>query len=144
MFALHTHINRLNPAVTVPPAERVAAFFVLSYMVSLTAVIGISVWPRLDFVPSPENADKLYHAIAYAVIAGCAGLGFETLRGRIRASVLALVICGLLEIVQVYLPHRSGEFNDAIANATGILVGYGTAFLVMRALANSRYGRTME
>lgn len=115
--------------------RRLTHVFAAGYVFSLAAVIVVSVLPRADLAPGPEGIDKLYHAFAYAIIAGCGALGFTNARLRVFSAFLALVTGGVLEIVQTYLPNRTGTWDDGVANAAGILIGYGTAIIMRRALA---------
>lgn len=85
---------------------------------------GIS-W--LAFDPAPPAAaatftDKINHAAAFAVLAFSARLAWP------RASVAAvagglLVYGGFIEVVQTFIPGRSGEWADLLADAAGIAIG---------------------
>lgn len=78
-------------------------------------------------------ADKLAHALVYAVLGALLALG---LRGHKRAwdAVLSATILGAFyglsdELHQHFTPHRSSDVLDALADAIGAFVG---ALLVVR------------
>jgi VanZ family protein len=70
----------------------------------------------------PPGADKLVHATLFAVLAGTALARF----GR-PAPVLVSVLCyaSASELVQaLFLPTRSGDVRDAVADAVGVGLGW--------------------
>lgn len=81
----------------------------------------------LAFDPQPPAAattslDKLDHALAFAVMAFSARLGWP--RARALAPALALLALGaLIEIVQLGVPGRSSELADLAADGVGITIG---------------------
>jgi VanZ family protein len=79
--------------------------------------------------------DKLNHASAFTAltVAGCLGFpGSRRLVLRVLLGLLALG--GLIEIVQYFVPGRSCEWFDLLADAAGIAIGLGLA-LIARAWA---------
>jgi uncharacterized protein YfiM (DUF2279 family) len=83
----------------------------------------------LALVPAPQDvehwfphADKVEHAIAFAVLVG---LGW---RGRFRSmprlSVGLLLLGAAIEVAQSFTPTRSAEWGDLFADAAGITVGW--------------------
>lgn len=68
--------------------------------------------------------DKLNHFAAFASLALAAWLGFRTARQHQWISLLCLLIYGgAIEIVQLYVPGRSSEWFDLLADAIGISLG---------------------
>lgn len=89
----------------------------------LMAVSTLAVMPRppasIDF-----GWDKLNHVLAFAALAFAAGLGFPAPRAARFAVPLALLAYGgLIELVQLRVPQRSGEWGDLLADALGIACG---------------------
>lgn len=78
---------------------------------------------RLDVPFSAQGGDKLHHLLAYGALMYWWGM----LQSRRQAAV-ALLLAALgatLEGAQALVPHRSMEWRDALANATGILLALG-------------------
>jgi VanZ family protein len=64
--------------------------------------------------------DKWLHAVGYATLAGAVSLA----DGRAIVGVLAAVAYGAsIELLQLGVSYRSGSALDALANATGAVVG---------------------
>ena len=96
---------------------------------------GIAYW---SLTPSPSlpspfpQADKVYHALAYAGLTICVLLTAVWRPGRgsgplphawtVVAGAIALGVA--LEVVQAFV-HRDPDLFDALADAVGVLVGYG-------------------
>lgn len=79
----------------------------------------------LALAPAPPQAadfgwDKLNHAAAFGVMGFAASLGF----GRSALAALALLLYGaLIEAVQGFIPTRSAEWADLLADGAGIALG---------------------
>lgn len=75
-----------------------------------------------------DNIDKPGHCIAYAVLAGCMLWAFARIiapnKGAMSIKIgllfVAFVYSLFLEIVQYFLPYRSFDPWDLLANAIGI------------------------
>ena len=82
----------------------------------------------LALIPGPpdplplRHADKLYHLLGYALLAGWT---VQLWRGcALRNRLLAVLLLGLLlEALQAALPWRSADPLDALANALGAGLG---------------------
>jgi len=93
----------------------------------------------LALVPAPPRQmdlgwDKLNHVFAFAALAVCAVFGW---RGGSRAARLAVLLGllafgGAIELVQLQVPNRSGEWSDLGADAIGIGLGALLALLWLR------------
>lgn len=94
-------------------------------------IVYLSLTPHPPEGPKIRQIDKLYHFMAYAVMglllarAVATGPAFKT---RTRAVVLAAALAGflfgaLMEIGQMFVPERTAEALDALANGTGAFVG---------------------
>ena len=83
-------------------------------------------------VPSTEAGgfplDKAAHLCEYLLFAWClahAGKASRWPRGTVRAATLLIAI-GLgtaLEGIQAFLPYRSAEWMDLVANVVGTVLG---------------------
>lgn len=97
------------------------------------AALGLTVLALLPAERLPPLSvfnwwDKAQHALAFAVLAVLAGLGWP----RVPAWrwCLALVAYGMLiELAQAATGWRHGDVADALADAVGVLVGLGVVAL---------------
>jgi len=84
------------------------------------AILVLSLLPGTGAPPDDGMLDKLAHALAYAALV----LPLSTARPRIApaAAAVAVFLGGAIELLQ---PHvgRSGEWEDALANAVGAVAG---------------------
>jgi VanZ family protein len=76
----------------------------------------------------PEQAglgwDKLNHLAAFAALALCAVFGWRSSRGARLAVLLALLAFGgMIELLQLHVPNRTGEWSDLLADGVGIGLG---------------------
>jgi len=77
--------------------------------------------------------DKLNHVLAFAALAVCAVLGWRESRAARLAVLLALLAFGgAIELMQLQVPNRSGEWTDLGADAIGIGLGTLLALLWLR------------
>ncbi len=68
-------------------------------------------------------SDKVYHAAAYGLL-GLAGLcSFPAAAGRVCAGLM--LWGGGIELGQTFIPTRSGEFADFVANSVGVCTAWG-------------------
>jgi len=109
---------------------------------ALTAVVLY-----LALTPAPPKQidlgwDKLNHATAFAAltISGC--FGFPSSRRTVLLLLLAvLALGGLIEILQAYVPGRSSDWFDLLADSVGMLCGVVVA-LPLLWLTRARMPRT--
>jgi VanZ family protein len=83
----------------------------------------------LALLPAPPRQmdlgwDKLNHVFAFAAMAVCAVFGWRDSRAALLAVLLALLAFGgAIELLQLQVPNRSGEWGDLGADAIGIGLG---------------------
>lgn len=121
------------------------AFFywtpVLFYMLS---VFLVSVDPKPPKLPVIWEMDKIAHFAAYAVMGLLWARALRSGPDRagkpnaFRRAVLAVVLISLfgafMEVCQMYVPGRSAEALDALANGLGGFSGVFTYERIMRCL----------
>ncbi|QGN59303.1 VanZ family protein [Nostocoides sp. HKS02] len=80
-------------------------------------------WPRIDVQGPVTWTDKVVHVLLFLV---------PTVLGLLAGLRPTWVVVGLAvhapvsELVQhFFLPHRSGDIWDAVADLTGVLLGVG-------------------
>ena len=105
--------------------------FILAYVAALLLVIVLSLIPQPQ-LDAPEGTDKALHLLAYAVIAGCAGLGFAGWKSRIFAGAAAIVIGIFLEFAQGAWAGRNASVADAVSNMAGVVLGLIAAWIVLK------------
>ena len=64
--------------------------------------------------------DKAQHALAFFVLTGLAIVSAWMQAQMARVAGAMLIYGGAIEIVQAFLPWRTGDFNDWIADAVGV------------------------
>lgn len=73
---------------------------------------------------APRHADKLVHFCEYLLLAWLLLRSFRAERpSRLRAWLWATAYGALIELIQAFLPWRSAELADALANAIGAGLG---------------------
>ncbi len=105
--------------------------FILGYLAFILLVIVLSLIPQPQ-MDTPEGTDKALHLLAYGVIAGCAGLGFASWSGRVRARLAAIGIGIFLEIAQASWAGRNGSLADALSNTAGVILGLIVAHFILK------------
>lgn len=104
-----------------------------AFFTAFAVVTALSLTPR-SLSPPIDIWDKLQHLAAYVVLASLAVAAF---RGAGVRRWMVLFLCswgGLLKLAQVYVPGRSSDWLDVVANATGVVVGTAIAELARRLL----------
>lgn len=100
------------------------------------ALLVIVSW--LALTPQPPHAmdtgwDKLNHLLAFAALALAGRYGFPGSHVRALAVAAALLGFGIaIEWLQSFVPSRSSELNDVLADAIGIALGLLAAAVVRR------------
>ena len=98
----------------------------------------------LALTPSPPKGvdlgwDKLNHASAFAALALAACLGWPEMRyGKAPMLAALLAYGGAIEIIQLFVPGRSCEWGDLLADAVGISLGALLAAGVLRLSRSTR------
>jgi VanZ family protein len=93
------------------------------WIISIFAVIYLSLEPGLKFPINFWNADKVYHMLAYGWLSA---LPFWVFRRQKTAVIVALwlILLGVaLEYAQAYSPGRICSIWDAVANSGGVALG---------------------
>ncbi len=93
------------------------------WVISVLAVICLSLSPRVAFPLDFDNADKVYHMLAYLWLGT---LPFFAFMGRKAALACALSMIPMgagLEIAQHYVPGRLFSPADMAANCLGVVLG---------------------
>ncbi len=108
--------------------QQFRALWIALWAAHLCAVIGGSLLPG-DMLPPLPN-DKVLHFGAYLVVALIPVACARRLRTGLVLAALGPVLGALLEIAQAFVPGRSPELGDAVANSAGALVGALAGILI--------------
>jgi len=86
--------------------------------------------PASEIIPKIANLDKLLHAGAYALLSALFFRAYRTTRHRdklhyiITLSILSAGLYGISdEVHQVFVPSRSADILDALADIAGSVIG---------------------
>jgi VanZ family protein len=102
-------------------------------MLLIVAICYLSLTPK-----PPESIDfgwdKLDHVLAFTALAFSASLGYRASHGtRLPLLCALLAFGGLIEVFQLFVPGRSSEWGDLLADSIGIACGAVIAAYVLRA-----------
>lgn len=108
------------------------SILVPAWVLSILAVIYLSLQPGVD-VPAPfYQSDKVGHYIAYGWLGLLPALAFAS-RRSVLLSAGAMILLGLLlEYCQSFVPQRMASAADMIANTLGVFTGLAAASLLRR------------
>jgi VanZ family protein len=75
--------------------------------------------------------DKTNHLLAFGSLGFVAALAVP--RGRLPAALAALLAYGgLIELLQLVIPGRTGEWADLLPDALGLAIGAALSWLLLR------------
>ena len=97
-------------------------------------VINILALSPAPYIPPLEIFnwwDKAQHAIAFATLAVLAVLAYPESSKR-RIALLLIVQGVLIEVLQYFSGYRYGDWQDALADGVGVLLGLSLAAWLMR------------
>lgn len=102
--------------------------------VVLALLIVVVSWLAWSPAPPPEATsgwDKLDHFAAFGALAFVAVLGFGW-HARLRIALALLGYGVLIEFVQAFIPTRTAEAMDVLADGVGITLGLAATRLILR------------
>lgn len=108
---------------------RMLWFWRLAFVISMVVVGYGSLVPG-DTLPPIASNDKLLHLLGHGGIAFCAALAFPT-RWRVLLVLLPLYGAGL-EVLQRWVPNRSFDWQDMVANVSGVLLAFALVWVWRR------------
>jgi VanZ family protein len=92
----------------------------------------------LAFTPDPPPSadtgwDKLNHVLAFAALAFCGWFSWGDAPHRVAGVAVCTLGFGVfIELVQLQIPGRTGEWPDLLADAVGIAAGLAAALAISR------------
>ena len=108
-------------------------FLKVLFWISFVAINILALSPA-QYLPPLEIFnwwDKAQHAIAFATLAVMAVLAYPAALKR-RIAFLLIVQGVLIEVLQYFSGYRYGDWQDALADGVGVLLGLGLVAWLMR------------
>jgi VanZ family protein len=89
------------------------------------------------------GGDKLHHLLAYAglMLVWRLAMPQANTRTQLKLAILLMLMGVAIEFAQGLTPYRVFEWADALANATGVCLGWGVANLLLRVAPSRRLQR---
>jgi VanZ family protein len=104
------------------PRHTILVLYILAMVLAFLLPV-----PRLP-VPAPGGVDKVVH---FGLFLGFALLYHLDRRPSVGEMLLvSFAFAGAIELVQLALPYRGGDWRDFVAGATGAGIGAALALLV--------------
>ncbi|MGV1008984.1 MAG: VanZ family protein [Dermatophilaceae bacterium] len=101
----------------------------LGFAFVLAAHLLALYWPRVDLAGAPQDSDKLAHVLLFGVPTFVGVVGFR----RWWPALLLALHAPVSELVQAgWLPGRSGDVRDAMADLVGVAAGSVLALVALR------------
>jgi len=94
-------------------------FWICTIALTVLALMPGPYLPPLDIF---NWWDKAQHAIGFGTLAVLAVLAYPQL-SKLRIGVLLMVLGVLIEVLQYFSGYRFGDWQDAVADGVGVLVG---------------------
>lgn len=71
------------------------------------------------------HLDKLVHVVLFAgfTLSWLLAIGIPSMLRRVLVLLLAILLALMTELAQQYIPHRSSDWYDLLANSAGISLG---------------------
>jgi len=114
-------VKRANAGLPGPhPAGRPTPWRVLFW--AWAALVGVLTLSPLPAAPPVPGGDKLHHLLAFLLLGILARFGWRQVPYLALTFPAVLGYGALIELVQAWLPYRSGELSDLLADALGLLL----------------------
>ena len=104
----------------------------------LSAVgVTCAIWV-LSLIPLNQTAipggDKLHHLLAYAglMLMWRLATPHATVRTQAKLAILFMLMGVAIEFAQGLTPHRTFEWADMVANASGVCIGWAVSYILLR------------
>lgn len=95
-------------------------------------------WRPASAPQGPGQLDKLIHAVVFAFCAFFVTRAWQGEFSLTMLGVLLAVFAVLTELAQVYIPGRSGDVLDIVADAAGLVAGGALALWYAREQKKAR------
>ena len=96
-------------------------------------ILILSLLPKDMIIPAAPFSDKIAHFLAYGAVTLVGAMAASTLKRRVYLGLAMLALGILLEFAQAFVPGRTPEMLDGVANMLGVFAGLGLAYGLRRA-----------
>ena len=86
-------------------------------------ILILSLLPKDMIIPEPPFSDKIAHFLAYGAVTLVGAMAASTLKRRVYLGLAMLALGILLEFAQAFVPGRTPELLDGLANLGGVAGG---------------------
>lgn len=102
--------------------KKLRNFIAVSSFLCATIITAGSLLPQLS-TPTKYNLDKLVHGASYALLIFFAFLCTTKRTIHITLFILIIIMGGAIEVIQSFIPARSGTIGDFAADIVGVTIG---------------------
>lgn len=101
------------------------------FWAAVAAGVALALWPDPEHAqPLFAHADKVQHAVAFAVLVGLGWLA--RFRSLIRLGAGLLLLGAAIEVAQSFTATRTAEWADLLADGVGIGIGWMVVARIVR------------
>ena len=100
------------------------SLWLLAGWLGVVAAFVFSLNPATAHAPLFAHSDKLTHLASYATLMLWWAQLFTTRKQRLALATTFVLLGILIEVLQGFTPDRQADVWDALANTTGILLGW--------------------
>lgn len=134
-----TRAPPVSPLLPEHTRQMIKSLSQLAFVVGLMLLLVLTLTPGND-MPDIGGFDKVYHALAFLLLAATGYVAFPTRRG-LWSLLFGLGLLGAaIEVAQLLVPGRSCDIDDWLADSAGILLGLGLGRLLQRPLGRLLFG----
>jgi VanZ family protein len=94
----------------------------------LTAAVTFATLGPPSYRPHSELGQDGEHALAFVLVGLAFGLAYT--RHRLLTAAIAIVLIGVLELLQLWMPGRHARLEDFIVDALAACAGIAVAAMV--------------
>jgi VanZ family protein len=103
---------------------------------ALAAAVTFATLGPPRFRPQTSLSQDSEHALAFVLVGLAFGLAYT--KNRLLTAAIAVVMIGVIEILQLWMPGRHARLEDFIVDALAALVGLAMAAALDWVVARSR------
>jgi VanZ family protein len=107
----------------------------------LAAAVAFATLGPPDYRPHAAITHEGEHALAF-VLLGLA-FAFAYPRQRLLAAGVSVVLTGILELLQLFIPGRHARLEDFAVDALAVLIGFAIAAVIERLMRSRWYAKTL-
>jgi VanZ family protein len=110
------------------------AFRIIAWL--LTAAVTFATLGPPQYRPHSALGQDAEHALAFVLVGLSFGLAYP--RRRLLTAGIAVVLIGLLELLQLWMPGRHARWEDFVVDALAACAGIAAAAAIERTMRRMR------